>query len=61
MKKGEQYTFQAKGYGLDTAKITWTTSKKAIVVIDKKSGITTAKNNRHRLCYRKGIKISRLK
>ncbi len=43
MKEGEQYTFQAKGYGIDTAKITWTTSENAIVVINKKSGSATAK------------------
>ena len=43
MKKGESYTFKAVGYGVDTDKITWKTTKKSIVVIDKKTGEAKAK------------------
>ncbi|MGB4657994.1 MAG: Ig-like domain-containing protein, partial [Mobilitalea sp.] len=43
MKQGDQSTFQAKGYGIDSSMITWSTSKKSIVIIDKKNGIATSK------------------
>ncbi|NLO08738.1 MAG: InlB B-repeat-containing protein [Clostridiales bacterium] len=44
MKTGERFTFTAKGYGIDTDDIEWTTSKRSIVVINKKSGKATAKS-----------------
>jgi len=37
------YTFTTVGYGVDTDKIRWTTTKKSIVVISKTTGKATAK------------------
>jgi hypothetical protein len=44
MKKGKVFTFNAVGYGVDTQKIKWKTTMKSVVVIDKKTGIATAKS-----------------
>jgi uncharacterized repeat protein (TIGR02543 family) len=43
MEKGEVFTFQAKGYGISNSKITWSTAKKSILVVDKETGRGTAK------------------
>ncbi len=42
MKVGEAFTFKAYAYGLDSDDITWTTSAKSIVAINKKTGRATA-------------------
>ena len=42
LKKGEKYTFQAKGYGIDSAKISWSTTAPSILKINKKTGRVTA-------------------
>lgn len=44
LKKGESFTYTATGYGVSTDKITWTTTRKSIVVINKKTGKATAKS-----------------
>ncbi|SHO43179.1 leucine-rich repeat protein [Anaerocolumna xylanovorans] len=44
LKQGESFTYTATGYGVSTDKITWTTTKKSIVVIDKKTGKATGKS-----------------
>ncbi len=41
---GGQYTFSAAAYGYDSKDITWTTSKKSVVVINKKTGVATAQS-----------------
>ena len=38
MKKGQSYLFQAVGHGVDTGKISWKTTKKSMVVINKTTG-----------------------
>jgi uncharacterized protein YjdB len=38
MKLGESVTFKVKAYGLEVKDIEWKTTKKSIVVIDKKTG-----------------------
>ena len=38
MKKGQSYLFQAVGHGVDTNKISWKTTKKSMVVINKTTG-----------------------
>lgn len=43
LKTGESFTYRAKGYGVSTDKITWATTKKAVVVISKKTGKAIAK------------------
>lgn len=43
-KTGESYTYQAIGCGITADKITWSTAKKAVVVIDKKTGKAAAKS-----------------
>lgn len=43
MNKGETYRFMAKGYGVDTSKIIWRTTKNSIVIINKITGKATAK------------------
>ena len=43
LKKGESFTYTAIGYGVSTGKITFTTTEKSVVVIDKKSGKAVAK------------------
>jgi hypothetical protein len=44
MTVGSKFTFTADAVGLNEADIIWTTSEKAIVVIDKKTGVATAKS-----------------
>lgn len=44
MKLGESFPFKAEAFGLETKDIEWTTSKKSIVVIDKKTGRASAKS-----------------
>ena len=44
MKVGEVFTFKAQAYGLDSEDITWTTSAKSIIVINKKTGRAVAKS-----------------
>lgn len=44
MTVGSEFTFTVAAYGLNTADILWTTSKKSIVVINKKTGVATAKS-----------------
>jgi hypothetical protein len=43
IKQGKTYRFQAIGYGVETEDIIFTTSKKAIVTINKRSGVAVAK------------------
>ncbi len=43
MKQGENFTFAAQGYGVDTSRITWQTTKKSVVVINKNTGKAMAK------------------
>lgn len=43
LEKGESFTYTVIGYGVSKDKITWSTTKKAIVVIDKKTGKAVAK------------------
>lgn len=43
MNKGEAFCFQAKGYGIDAAEITWSSAKKSVIVINKKTGKALAK------------------
>lgn len=45
MKKGKTFTFTAFGYGVDTSKIKWKTTKKSVVVIEKKTGKAIAKSS----------------
>jgi hypothetical protein len=42
MKKGSAFTFRAKGYGVNSSDIRFTTSKKSIIVINKTTGKATA-------------------
>ncbi|HHV12462.1 MAG TPA: hypothetical protein GXX75_19490 [Clostridiales bacterium] len=42
MKVGKSFTFTAKAYGLDIKDAVWTTTKKSILVINKKTGKATA-------------------
>lgn len=44
MKLGSKFTFKAEVLGYDMSDIIWTTSKKSIVVINKKTGVATAKS-----------------
>lgn len=44
LKKGKNYTFQVKGYGLNTEDIVFYTSKKSIIVINKTTGKAVAKS-----------------
>jgi hypothetical protein len=44
MKLGETFTFQAKGYGVEIDDITFTTSAKSIVIINKITGKAMAKS-----------------
>jgi len=44
MSVGDTFTFVAKAYGLDSNDIVWTTTQKSILVIDKKTGVATAKS-----------------
>ncbi len=44
MKQGDTFTFAAAAYGLDPDSILWTTTRKSILVIDKKTGKATAKS-----------------
>jgi len=44
MKLGETYSFQAKGYGVETDDIIFTTSQKDIVTIKQRSGAAVAKS-----------------
>lgn len=44
MKLGETYHFQAVGYGVKTEDIVFTTSQKAIMTINKRSGVAAAKS-----------------
>ncbi len=41
---GERYTYKAVGYGITTDKITFSTTKKAVVVIGKKTGKAIARS-----------------
>ena len=43
IKAGKSFTFKAKGYGFKTSSITWSSSKKSVLAINKKSGKATAK------------------
>lgn len=42
MKVGESFTFTAEAFGLDAQNIEWSTTRKSIVVINKKTGRATA-------------------
>ena len=42
MAKGSTFTFKAIVYGIDASKITWSTTKKSIVTINKTTGEATA-------------------
>ena len=44
LKPGEAFTYQAVGYGVDTQNIIFKTTKKSILVINKKTGAATAKS-----------------
>jgi uncharacterized protein YjdB len=44
LDKGDTFTFQAKGYGVNTEDIKFYTSKKSIVVINKTTGKAVAKS-----------------
>ena len=44
MKVGDAFVFEAIGYGIDSDKIVWTTTKKSILVIDRKTGKAIAKS-----------------
>lgn len=44
LKKGQSFTYQAVGYGVDTSKIIWSTTEKSIVIIDKATGKAKAKS-----------------
>ena len=44
LKKGKSFTYKAVGYGVSNDKITFVTTKKSIVVINKKSGKAIAKS-----------------
>lgn len=44
LKKGENFTFQVKGYGVGTEDLFFSSSKKSIVVIHKKTGKAAAKS-----------------
>lgn len=43
MNKGETYRFKANGYGVDASAITWSSTKKSIIVINQKTGKALAK------------------
>ncbi|MDF2539606.1 MAG: conserved repeat domain protein, partial [Herbinix sp.] len=42
MKVGDKFTFKVKVYGIENEDILWSTSKKSILSIDRKSGVATA-------------------
>ncbi len=44
MKMGETFTFTAAGYGVDTSRIKWKTTKKSVVVINQKTGKAITKS-----------------
>lgn len=44
MKLGESYQFEARAYGLNTQDITWTTTEKSVIVINKITGLAAAKS-----------------
>jgi len=44
LKLGEAFTYHAVGYGVDTQNIIFKTTKKSILVINKKTGAATAKS-----------------
>jgi sugar lactone lactonase YvrE len=44
LKKGESYTYSAVGYGITSDKIIWSTTKKSVVVIDKRTGRAVARS-----------------
>ncbi len=44
LSKGNTYTLEAIGYGVDTKKISWTTTEESIIVIDKKTGKAIARS-----------------
>jgi hypothetical protein len=44
LDQGDSFTFQAKGYGVNTEDIRYYTSSKSIIVINKKTGKATAKS-----------------
>jgi hypothetical protein len=44
LKKEESFTYQAVGYGITADKISWSTVKRSVVVINKKTGKATAKS-----------------
>lgn len=43
LKVKKSFTFKAKGYGIKTSSITWSSSKPSVLSINKKSGKATAK------------------
>lgn len=44
MKEGDSFAFKAIAHGMDSDNIIWTTTKKSILVINKKTGKATAKS-----------------
>jgi uncharacterized protein YjdB len=44
MELGSTYRYRAEGYGLDIKDLIWTTKRKSLVVINKNTGLATAKS-----------------